>query len=876
MKTEPVPPPEIVCVILAAGQGKRMRSSDRHKVCFPIAGVPAILRTVRAMKAAGIRRFLVVVGPLAEQVASTVSAEHPDVAYVFQSQPRGTGHAAACAAEVLKASGYQGDVLVSMGDKVISPRVVSDLVARHAARACDLTLAALPKAGTTSAGRVVTDRQGKVLGIVEVADVRRAAQQRRTVALAGRQLTARQIEGSRLVNASLYLFRAPVLQEAIAALSDNNAQGELYLTDTAEHVAAAGGRVSAMEVADPEDLMTYNTPEELLRIEEVFSRRLSGRRRVVAGEPRLPAKSYRPAGQWLRIFQDKPPALRRALAAAYGEESVVQGRVGAFTAVLRKFIDRYGPDRPALLARAPGRINLMGRHVDHRGGFVNVMAINRELVLAASSRGDDTVRLAHVDEKHFPDRSFRIGELLREADWMDWMDFINSATVRQVLEGARGDWSNYAKAAVLRLQHGCPDRMLSGMDTVVSGDIPMGAGLSSSSAVVVAMAEAAVALNGLDVTPQQFVDLCGEGEWFVGSRGGSADHAAIRSGQRGRVSRVGFFPFRIERNVPFPDGLSLVIANSHVRAAKSAGARHTFNHRVSAYNLAEMILKDRVPLLHGLEHLRDVDPGALGVPPAEIYRAMKSLPEELSRRQAMRLLPKHRDRLQTMFASHDDLAPYRVREVALFGVSECRRSDLFCDLLESGDLEQIGQLMRVSHDGDRVVRHVNGRGAVVRGAGAVVRGAVCRNHATHSLGTRYVVAASKNSDAANHGTPTRTPRRRRHAPSYGDAELDRLMRDVAGEDPLRRRHAALWAQSGRYACSTPEIDHLADLAGAVPGVVGAQLAGAGLGGCVMILVHRPAAADLMAALRRGYYAPNRLPFEAHVCLPVAGSGLLSV
>ena len=56
----------------------------------------------------------------------------------------------------------------------------------------------------------------------------------------------------------------------------------------------------------------------------------------------------------------------------------------------------------------------------------------------------------------------------------------------------------------------------------------MGAGLSSSSAVVVAMAEAAVALNGLDVTPQQFVDLCGEGEWFVGSRGGSAAGSGAR------------------------------------------------------------------------------------------------------------------------------------------------------------------------------------------------------------------------------------------------------------------------------------------------------------------------------------------------------------
>ena len=817
-----------VCVILAAGAGKRMRSTDRHKVCFPIAGVPAILRIVRAIKAAGVRRILIVVGPLAEQVAATVSAEHGDVSYVFQSAPRGTGHAAACAVEVLKASGYDGDVLISMGDKVISPSVVQELMARHADGYCDVTLAALPKAEETSAGRVVTSGKGRVLGIVEAADIRQAAARRRTLDVGGQRLTPRQVERTPLTNASLYLFRAPILYEAIAALSADNAQGELYLTDTIGHVAARGGRVSAVRIANPEDLMTYNTPEQLLKIEEVFARRLSGRRRVGVGRPKLSARTSRPAGEWLRIFRKNPPDLRRAMERAYGpDESIVRERSGAFVAALRKFVEMYGPDRPALLARAPGRINLMGRHVDHRGGFVNVMAINRELVVAAAAREDDVVSLAHVQEELFPPRQFRIGELLRAADWMDWMDFLNSSTVRQVVEAARGDWSNYARAAVLRLQHGCPDRMLRGMDCVVTGDIPMGAGLSSSSAVVVAMAEAAVALNGLNVTPREFVDLCGEGEWFVGSRGGSADHAAIRSGRRGRVSQVGFFPFRIERSVEFPRGLSLVIANSLQKASKSEGARDTFNHRVAAYNLAEMILKARVPLLAGLEHLRDVSPAALGVPEAEVYRAMKRLPVELTRREAMRILPGRKQRLEQVFASHADLGPYRVRDVAMFGVAECQRSELFCSLLEKGDLDRMGLLMRLSHDGDRVVRWHNGRSAP-------------------------------------------------HSPAYRDADLDRLLRDSSGEDPARRERAALWAQSGRYACSTPQIDWIVDAAQAVSGVLGAQIAGAGLGGCAMILARNESVGPLLAALRKGYYNPRKLPMDAHVCVPVAGSGLLKV
>jgi len=837
-----------VCVILAAGAGKRMRSRERHKVCFPIAGVPAILRTVRAMKAAGLRRFVIVVGPLAEQVASTVAAEHPEVAYVYQPQPRGTGHAASCAAEFLRAAGHEGDVLITMGDKVIAPAVVERLLALHAEGGADVTLAALPKDDKTTAGRIVTDGRGKVLGVVEVPDIRRSAAARRPIELAGRRLRASRVEASPTVCASLYLFRAPALYEAVAALSSDNAQGELLLTDTVAHVASRGGRVQTLDVTNPEELMAFNTPEELLRIEEVFARRASGRRRVGVGKPRLSGRLCRPAGEWLEIFRRRPPELRRALDRAYGPDAaIVRARTSVFCDVLRKFIRRHGPDRPAILARAPGRVNLMGRHVDHRGGYVNVMAINREVVLAAAPRTDDAVSLWHVDEKAFPDRSFRIGEVLRAADWMDWMDFLNSATVRQVLEGQKGDWSNYAKAAVLRLQHGCPDRMLAGMDCVVSGDIPMGAGLSSSSAVVVAVAEAAVALNGLDVTPRAFVDLCGEGEWFVGSRGGSADHAAIRSGQRGRVLRVGFFPFRIEESVPLPEGLALVIANSRVRAAKSEGARDTFNHRVAAYNLSEMLLRKRVPLLRGLEHLRDVSPSVLGVSEAEVYRAMGALPEELSRAEARRLLGDQRKRLEEIFATHADLGPYRLREVAMFGVAECQRSQTFSTFLAQGDLERVGLLMRISHDGDRIVQWAHRRGG---------NGESPAGRARSDEGLRHRAAP--------------------HAPSWGDVELQRLMRDSASDDPVRRQRAALWAQSGRYACSHPQIDWIVDAAQGTPGVLGAQIAGAGLGGCAMILTRQEALPALMKTLRDGYYRPRDLPLDAHVCVPVAGSGLLRV
>lgn len=231
--------------------------------------------------------------------------------------------------------------------------------------------------------------------------------------------------------------------------------------------------------------------------------------------------------------------------------------------------------------------------------------------------------------------------------------------------------------------------------------------------------------------------------------------------------------------------------------------------------------------MRSVEHLRDAHAEALGVSPAEIYRAIKRLPTQITRRGAARLLPEAQQELEQIFATHANVGPYRLRDVVMYGMAECRRSDMFAAVLRSGKLDNVAALMRISHDGDRVVRWASGRTV-------------------------------------------------RHGPSYSDSRLNGLIRDVAGENPARRARAALWVQPGRYACSTRQIDAIVDLACAVDGVVGGQLAGAGLGGCAMILARTDAVASLVSALRRGYYRRRRLAFDVHVCRPVAGSGILNV
>ena len=274
---------------------------------------------------------------------------------------------------------------------------------------------------------------------------------------------------------------------------------------------------------------------------------------------------------------------------------------------LGAFMHRYGADRQVAIVRSPGRINLMGRHIDHQGGTVNVMAVNREIILVAAPRTDDVVSLANTEGAQFSEETFRISDLVASLNWDDWQRVIDGPRLQRLLDAARGDWANYVKAAILRLQELFRDRRLRGLDMMVSGDIPMGAGLSSSSALVVATAEAVRVFNRLPVSARRLVSLCGEGEWFVGTRGGAADHAAIRLSHRGCVTRVGFFPFRIEDSARFFPGHDLVACNSGIYAGKSREARNTFNAKVTAYHIGRVWFKmlrpdlapaDRAPARH--------------------------------------------------------------------------------------------------------------------------------------------------------------------------------------------------------------------------------------------------------------------------------------
>ncbi len=778
-----------------------MNDNSRNKVCFDCAGTPVVRRIVHAMRAAGVSRFAVVVGHQAQTVMDALDGEE-GVFYVYQKEQKGTGHAALCGLSALRSLGFDGPVIVSMGDKIISAQVIGGLLAR--AGASKAVWGVQPVAANPQGGRVIVS-DGAPFGVIELADAalmslsgkepeqwegilnglglnekkrRKVLRQARekapedSVELGGRRFSAAEVLATPWANAALYCFDLASALEAIGTLGSDNAQGEVYLTDTLAWFAARREAV-LYEILDPEDMLTFSTKPELREIGTHFMRSVSS-------------------------FMDdlRSGALDPALRSIYGPLSEEQKP--RYLALLEFFKKRYG-DRKVLITRSPGRVNLMGRHIDHRGGGINVMATDCDTLFVVAMRPDDEVHIANIDPQ-FPERSFSISQTLGLAPHEDWLAYLDAEPVVAALRETRGDWSNYVKSSVLRFQLES-DMPLCGMDMAASGCIPVAAGLSSSSSIVVAVSEAVVALNSLNISRQRFIDLCGEGEWFVGSRGGAGDHAAMKCSARGRITHLDFKPFRVGDSVPFSERYAIVVADSCTKAKKSEGSKDIFNSRVASYEFAFMLLKKRFPECD-LHEFRDI---AAQRPWSSVYRMLKVLPEAATRAELVKALPEYAERVAQIFASHADPGFYDLRGVTMFGIAECLRSLRCMDLLADGRYAELGEMMKVSHDGDRLVEE-----------------------------------------------------------TFSDRRLEELA--------AREYDPALIG--GGYNCSTPAIDALCDLLNATPGVLGSQIVGAGLGGCIVALVRKESAPAVLELLGREYYDKNGYPHSAHVFVPSSGSAVL--
>jgi N-acetylgalactosamine kinase len=803
-----------VAVILAGGKGTRMKDPNRNKVCYPVAGVPVINRIISTYKHCGFQDIIVVVGYRYDDVISTVEGIFNDINFVFQEHQLGTGDAVKCVCRYLESIGYEGEVFISAGDKLVDGNILIEMRELFESRDFDLLFAtSITHKGEF--GKVIRDSNGKILGILEAKDIEKLKDEE----------ILELVRRSNETNQSLYFIKAPILYKAIKEIKRDNVQKEEYLTDIVSILAKENAKIETFIIRDESKVLSFNTPQELLEVEMYFQRI---RLRELDGNLRNPG-NFKRVSEWIEIFSKKDPNLINFFRDIYRDDiSVIDRKIRMYLRVLDEFSRRFGPDRNVSIIRSPGRLNIMGRHIDHRGGSVNIIAIDKEIIMVVEPREDDIVRLYNIQEDRFPPREFSISEEMSKLDWSSWLNAINSDRLREELNKNSGDWANYIKASVLKIQERYRDRKIFGMNAVVLGDIPIGSGLSSSSSMVVASAEAITLVNQLNIPPEEFVKLCGEGEWYVGTRGGYGDHAAIKFGIKGNISQIRFFEFEFVGSAPLPKGYSIVFCYSQEQAKKAENARNVFNQKVACYELGTMILKKSFPEFSSkIRHLRDINPDNLGVPEYEIYEMLKVLPERITREE-LRLLLKDSEKymLDRIFSTHS--APfegYPIRGVCLFGISECARSKACLDLLNREEIDTLGELMNISHNGDRVTR-------------------------LNEYGERVL--------------------------HINDVSINYLNRIIEGSKRSKDKRFSIMYQSGDYGCSTYKIDMIVDLAKSVQGVLGAQVAGAGLGGCVMVLCRSSSIDLLREKLTRYYYEPFNLDPLIEEAIPVKGSGYIEI
>ena len=423
----------------------------------------------------------------------------------------------------------------------------------------------------------------------------------------------------------------------------------------------------------------------------------------------------------------------------YGEEGATEWRENYLEA-LRIFAEQFGSEGELVIARCPGQMNIMGMHIDYGGmPSIRLAVQGRDTISLVRKRKDGRVRMHNVlrypgeEEGMFPPFEFDLREVLPEENvgsrqaLMDYAGKVCSERQAKTGNVQVDDWSILVQGQLVFQESYFRGKInFEGFDGLVWSNVSPSGGMSSSSALVISSACAALGAHGLvpreDMPLEDLVDGVGTSEWIRGTRGGTADHGGMVMGKVGKLVSVGVFPAQPQGEATLPDEYVAVILDSGVpRVYDDAMKEET----VIAYPLGTFMVKElllsQLGGKAGFENLvadfrerivfiRDITEENLGVSLSGVYQLLAGIPKEITLKELEGRAREagagevyeemcRRD-VEGKFAHITPNYPIFLRRRFVFGLTEQDRVKRVLDYMNAGEMATALELARISHDGD--------------------------------------------------------------------------------------------------------------------------------------------------------------------------------
>ncbi|GKV46171.1 hypothetical protein SLEP1_g53179 [Rubroshorea leprosula] len=401
--------------------------------------------------------------------------------------------------------------------------------------------------------------------------------------------------------------------------------------------------------------------------------------------------------------EELPVPIYSSLEPVYGEGSQLEEAQLRFNNLKAKFEQVFG-HAPDVFARSPGRVNLIGEHIDYEGYSVLPMAIRQDTIVAIRKRGageEKVLRIANVNEKY--------SMCIYRVDPNQEVDLKNHKWGHYFICGYKG-YYEYTKSKGVNV--GEPV----GLDVLIDGTVHTSSGLSSSTAFVCSSTIAIMAVFDVNFPKKEIAQLTCDCERHIGTQSGGMDQAISVMAKSGFAELIDFNPIRAT-DVQLPAGETFVIANSLAESQKAVTAATNYNNRVVECQLAAIVLCIKLGMkpqeaISKVKTLSDVEGLCVSFaegcgssdPVLAVKEYLKEEPytaeeiEKITEEGLPSILGDNPTSLDVLKAAKH----FKLRQRAAHVYSEARRVYAFKDtvsasLSEEEKLKKLGELMNDSH-----------------------------------------------------------------------------------------------------------------------------------------------------------------------------------